>query len=480
MRPLKRILLILADGARPDVLKELVAQGRLPEISRHLISQGTLTDACSVFPSATGPAYLPFLTGCYPGTCDLPGIRWFDKNRYAEKFFSLDRFRSYVGIESLLINQDLSPRVKTLFEIIPRSYTIFSPIGRGMRWTHNQTKFSRFGYWYYAHVTNRWDRVDRAAGRKALRALEEDPEFLFAVFPGIDEFSHVMSPFHSKTLEAYEELDRWMGRLVQKLKTKGIWEETGIFLVSDHGLSETQSHFPLDQFLEKKGLKNLYYPKVLFKQGCTVASMVSGNAMAHLYFKGPEGWKGRLSAEEVTALHPGLLEELLERPEIDLMAFQRQDGSVVVKSRRGEAVISVGAGHRACPDRGNHGGLPLHYTIIKSDPFGYPPLPPSMTDRESLALTWKTDYPDALVQLLQIFRSKRAGDLILSASKGYDLRAFHEHPEHKASHGSLHREHMMIPLISNLKLDQGPRRSVDLFPTILRALHRPISTQVDC
>lgn len=108
-------------------------------------------------------------------------------------------------------------------------------------------------------------------------------------------------------------------------------------------------------------------------------------------------------------------------------------------------------------------------------------MPERMTNQECFEKTATTEYPDAPVQLLQIFRSGRAGDLILSAAKGSDLRRRHEIPEHKSSHGSLHWEHMQVPILSNVKLSSNPKifRSVDVFPTILKLLGRPIPPGID-
>ena len=75
-------IVLLADGARADVLAEELAAGRLPNIARHLLERGASVPAVTSFPSTTGPAYLPFLTGCFPGTCNVPGIRWFDKQLF--------------------------------------------------------------------------------------------------------------------------------------------------------------------------------------------------------------------------------------------------------------------------------------------------------------------------------------------------------------------------------------------------------------
>ena len=108
-RTFKRAFILLLDGARPDFLRELAAAGRLPNIARHFIERGTAADAVTVFPSTTGPAHLPYLTGRFPGPCNVPGIRWFDRATYARDIVSASRFRSYMGLGSLFIGRDIAP-----------------------------------------------------------------------------------------------------------------------------------------------------------------------------------------------------------------------------------------------------------------------------------------------------------------------------------------------------------------------------------
>jgi predicted AlkP superfamily pyrophosphatase or phosphodiesterase len=78
----RRCLTLLADGARADLFEGLLAAGELPNIQRHVIDRGAYRRATSTFTSTTGPAHLPFLTGCYPGTANVPGYRWFDRAAY--------------------------------------------------------------------------------------------------------------------------------------------------------------------------------------------------------------------------------------------------------------------------------------------------------------------------------------------------------------------------------------------------------------
>ena len=59
----KQVIFYLIDGARPDILKKLAAQNIIPNIKKYLMDEGTFEIGTTCFPSTTGPAYLPFLTG---------------------------------------------------------------------------------------------------------------------------------------------------------------------------------------------------------------------------------------------------------------------------------------------------------------------------------------------------------------------------------------------------------------------------------
>src|SRR5690349_11637863 len=82
----------------------------------------------------------------------------------------------------------------------------------------------------------------------------------------------------------------------------------------------------------------------------------------------------------------------------------------------------------------------------------------------------ETDYPDALVQIATLAGSRRAGDIILSAAPGWDFRAKYEPIPHRSAHGALHRDHMLVPLLTNRPTARPPRRTTDVFASALDAL----------
>ena len=76
----------------------------------------------------------------------------------------------------------------------------------------------------------------------------------------------------------------------------------------------------------------------------------------------------------------------------------------------------------------------------------------------------RRDYPDAIVQIAHARRLRR--DRATSSSRrrrDWDFRARYEPIPHVSSHGALHREHMLVPLLMNRPVAGTPRRTTDLF-----------------
>ena len=183
--------------------------------------------------------------------------------------------------------------------------------------------------------------------------------------------------------------------------------------------------------------------------------MVSGNASVQLYFDPRSGRERPLTEPEIPA---AILERLLALPAVQLAACRGggDAGGVVVRTRNARARLTEALGLiRYQPETGDPLGL-----------GGYVEL----DDRDLLSRTRETAVPDAPRQLLQLFQTVRAGDLVLAAARGADFRGPWEVPEHRAGHGSLIAEHMEVPIAASVVLPHAAIRTVDLMPTILERL----------
>lgn len=453
-----RCIFFLVDGARADVVQDMLDAGELPNLKKHVVDCGSGGTAASVFPSTTGPAHAPFITGCTPGTCEIPGIRWLDRHQ-SDARSHFRQSRSYVGPGALYMDEDLAPGIRTIFEYFDRPAGVFSFLNRGLALLQNKTLLHKSWYWFYAHYTGNWQAVDDAAWRLTEKAVDKGSDFVFSVFPAVDEYSHHTHPFSEKTQDSYREFDRGFGVLVERLSRDKKLEDTLFVLSSDHGLSATHTHFELWRHLDSCGLRTVYYPKILQK-GCNAASMISGNGMANVYLKHGDDWDYPPTYDDLQSAGIAggeLVEKLISEDAVDVVAARDGNGGVVACSRNGRAEIT-------------YDGDQLHYQCIDGDPFGYAPMVPSMTADESLEVTFDTDYPDAPYQLLKLMSSTRTGDLVVSARKGFDLRELHEYPEHHASHGSLHRDHMHVPLLINADIHRPYVRTVDVYASMLELM----------
>ena len=131
-----------------------------------------------------------------------------------------------------------------------------------------------------------------------------------------------------------------------------------------------------------------------------------------------------------------------------------------VVSGCGEALLNTDDGHYT-------------YAFNGADPLQLGLRHNRINRADSLKKTAESPFPDALEQLRYLFQSDRTGDIIVTAKPGYDLRGWREFPEHRSSHGALCKEHMAVPILSNVPLSaisDGAARTVDLFPTVVEGL----------
>ena len=461
-----RVIVLLADGARHDTLAGALDRGLLPAMQR-LRDEGGLHEITSTFPSVTGPAYAPFLMGRFPGPIGLPGLRWYDRSRKACSF--PDYSRSYVGYQMGEVDGDLDPGAPTIFELVHDSVAALSVITRGLP-RHRQLAALDLRSAFRALHTHlrgdagRWLDVDRDVARYLVDHVGDDPaRFLFAAFTGVDKTSHADGHTSERVVESLRIVDDAVAEVRRRLEQRGEWKDTWLWIVSDHGHSPVTQHENLAAVVADQGFRVLAHPWV-FRLRPNAAVMVSGNAMAHVYVD--LGRRERPFRKRLGVQGERLADQLLERESVDLLLVPSDIHTCAIRSRRGDAVV-------------RRRGDTFSYERQGGDPLGLGADVASVSANEAHEATLRSDYPDALVQIASIAASERAGDIILSAARNWDFRSRFEPIPHRSSHGALHREHMLVPFLTNRKLGGRPRRTTDVMPTALAALGRPIPPGLD-
>ena len=430
-----KVVVVVVDGLPADLLEQTLPD--LPFLRSRLPYAGR---AVSCFPSTTGPAYYPLVAGCTPGRANVPGIRWFDRTAATRTRFPHRGLRSYVGPDVKKAPRDT--RATTFFA--RHAWPCSSPIAKDSPRRCRET--SRDAAWALAHFFHTWDQCDRRTAWALGKALGRGREIVFAVFPAVDEFGHTFGIASGKPHDALVAVDGLLERRLGGF-------EGEIVLTADHGLTETHTHLDLRALVEQRVGPTLACPLV-GKPNPSAVVCESGNAMANVYLRGERCWRERPSVSrcrEVAA-------DLLELEGVDSVAI-RGPFPGTAELWAGDGVGEVGFSSAGLFQRGD---------VFRSQFSGASP-------REALALSAAEEHPDAAFALTSLFASERAGDLLVSAKAGYDLRDRREWPEHRASHGALHRSHTIVPAFSSAPLPRGPLRTLDLFSYTLDLAGVPLA-----
>jgi Type I phosphodiesterase / nucleotide pyrophosphatase len=445
------VIIAVADGVRPDTLAAALDAGEVPALQALRAAQGAHT-LTTVFPSVTGPAYVPFLMGEHPGHVGLPGLRWFDRTRRDTAWPHYTR--SYIGSEMRKVDRDLTLDTHTAFERAGGGLAMMNMIGRGLPRRNRLTDSLGFalkaGWTHFRGDVAGWLDVDRGLGEQMLsRVLRERPPFTFASFCGVDKTSHSVGHRAPIVREALTIVDRFVADVTRAAERDGWLHDLALFVVSDHGHVDVQGHDDLADVFRAAGLRVLAHPKIFGVRDPEMAVMVSGNAMAHLFVElesRTRPWWPTLSAKwNETA------EMLLTRPSVDLLLLPHDAHTVEIRGGNGRGAAIA-----------RHWGQRFSYECLTGDPLGLGNVVGDSAD-ESWERSMATDYPDALVQILALNDCNRSGDMILSATRDWDFRGRFEPIPHKSSHGALHRDHMLVPMLTNLPPATPYRRTRDVF-----------------
>ncbi|MDZ7629829.1 MAG: alkaline phosphatase family protein [Gemmatimonadaceae bacterium] len=337
------VIIVVADGARPDTLAAAMDAGEVPALRALHEAQGTHT-LTTVFPSVTGPAYVPFLMGEHPGHVGLPGLRWFDRSRADTGWPHFTR--SYIGSEMRKVDRDLTLEKPTAFERSRGGLAMMNMIGRGLPRSHRLTDSVQFalraGYTHFRGDVAGWLDVDRALSAEMLgRVRAERPPFTFASFCGVDKTSHSVGHRDPIVRKALTIVDGFVADVTQAATREGWIQDLALFVVSDHGHVDVKAHDDLADLFRDAGLRVLAHPKIFGVRNPEMAVMVSGNAMAHLFVElesRTRPWWPRLSDRwNETA------EMLVARPSVDLLMLPHERAGR--DPRRQRSRLGDGASH---------------------------------------------------------------------------------------------------------------------------------------
>ena len=442
-------MLAVIDSLKPEMLDEAIEEGRAPALAA-LRERGTyIRDCISTFPSVTPVASAAIATGTGPGEHNIPSMNWFHRGeeRYIEYGSSFPATRAFGVVRSLfdtVYNMNmahLSRARKTVFEHLddaglrtacttyliyrgrtrhdPSGESVYRRIGEALQFRHPVYGAREL---FYADLFDSRNtgctsalglpgQRDRHTGCVGAYLVEHDLfDFLLFSLPDNDTHSHRVGP--EGQVRSIAEADRALERIMHVAGgVDAFLEEHAVIVMSDHSQTKVEDRLNLaDVFSTWRVL--------------VPADAAPTEAEIALCPSARSGMVYVLDPRQRDELVPRAIEALAEVDGVDL-TIERQDGEAVVRSKRGELRFAPGTElvdrrGRSWTVRGEHETLRLE-----------------VGDGQVVSDV----YPDALGRLWSALECPHSGDVLISASPGFDFVDWGG-ADHVGggSHGSLHRD----------------------------------------
>ena len=209
----KRVLMLALDGIRVDGFQ----QAKTPNLDA-LLAEGVLSlNTRIVMPSITLPNWTSIFTGSGPELHGVASNKWTLENQTL-KAVETDADGYYPSVFKLL--KDNVKGVKTAY------YWNWKPLIGPI----NQKYLDESNYLpndgYVENFNKAFD---------FMKANKDNPTVVFLYDVHTDHKGHKHEWMSPEYISAIEEADAEIGRLLERMKQEGIYEDTHIFFLSDHG-----------------------------------------------------------------------------------------------------------------------------------------------------------------------------------------------------------------------------------------------------
>ena len=494
-------IVFVVDGVNAAVFGRMLSAGELPAIRKYFAQRGLYAPrAAAGAPSVTLANLTSIVTGLMPGHHGVAGVNWFDRNRLV--------WRNYETIAQKN-TMDGDYTAANIYERFPArtTFSVFLQPHRGAtkfieNWTSAGPPFFFRWYEFVDRLTlSRFDIVmDTARKRREFPAVT----FVYLLAPDFRAYENGVDSEQYRL--ALKHTDRQIGRVLGDVARAGLLDKIHIAFVSDHGMGQVTRHFPIRAHLrraagldiapgrlwektpfEKRLGHYREYNTVLYGSGdrywavCLRKPLRDESGSPTGFAPWPvrpspadlHNYPGAAPPQGPTTDIPKMLAEI---EAVDAAAWSVGPNRVRVRRAGGEVEFRQDGG----------AGSPISCRVVAgSDPLGWSGKVPAdalngapMTPREWLAATIETDYPDLPAQIVAYFRCRRAGDIAVFAAPGWDFGN-----SNRAGHGGLRPADVLTPmLLAGPGVPHGTvpaARTVDLAPTLLKLLGKPVPPGLD-
>ncbi|GAA4706373.1 alkaline phosphatase family protein [Brevibacillus fulvus] len=486
---MKKVLLFLIDSMMPEVLDQCIAEDKAPAL-KFLVEKGQyISDCVTAFPTMTASVDCSLITGVYPDQHKVPGLVWFDPAskkivNYLNGFLPVYR----IGVEQCATNvlfdlneSHLSKNVKTVHEeleergLVSGSINVIAHRGKEKHkaalpflvdvltsfqlhrtisgpqilsvGTFVKPSIFRPINWSWSHsMPSRFGINDMYAIDVLIEVIRsgKQPDCTCIYLPDNDHKLHV-SP--DQAVNHLAQVDQQLVRFLDSFETwDEVVEKNVILLISDHGQTkigrDERHNISLDKLLADLRIYKLGEPVRDDDQ----LVICNNERMTYLYPLQPD-----ISGEVINRLEAD--------PRIDIIAWKEQGWVNVyngenrkrLRYKKGGAIRDIY--RSAWTIEGEREALDLHFN--------------------EEGVLFYANYPDGLARLYGSLYSQETEMIVITAAPGYEFLSEYS-PTHLGggSHGSLHRQDSLIPLVvvGAAHPFKKPARLIDVKDFILQQL----------
>ncbi len=374
----RHVIIVSVDGMMPEAYLNPDAHGLKVPTLRRIVRRGAYSEGVQgVFPTVTYPSHTSMVTGVNPGTHgiiangpwdplgQLPGAwRWYAEDIRVPTLWDAARSKGLstavvfwpvtVGARATAIVPEFWRQEPGTLEDAKLNFALSTPgllDAVAKRFPDFRTRFVPPG----AH--------DEPLTDVAVQLIETlQPNLLLLHIFDVDHWQHEDGPFAGRALAALETADQQIARVIAAAKKAGIWKQTVLVVLSDHGFALTSQRLRPGVWLREKGLVTLDEKN---KVTDWRAYVLAASGSAYVYVKDKDDQETRRVVLEMfqhAAARPGSgIRQVFNHDQIVAMggdpeaflAVEAAEGWAISGSVLGDAVSPAikAAEHGYSPDR---------------------------------------------------------------------------------------------------------------------------------
>jgi hypothetical protein len=271
--PIRHVLIVSVDGMMPEAYLNPDAHGLKVPVLREMARQGAYSEGVrGVFPTVTYPSHTSIATGTNPGTHgimtnaawaplgNLPGAwRWYAQDIRVPTLWDAARVK---GLKTALVYWPVTVGAVAT-AVVPEFWRQDpgTPEDAKLNWALSTPGLldavaKRFPDFRAKFVPP--GVPDEASTDVAVYLIETlKPNLLLLHIFDVDHWQHEDGPFAGRAIPALEAADGQLARVIAAAKQAGIWNQTALVVVSDHGHARTSQRVRPGIWLREKGLVTL-------------------------------------------------------------------------------------------------------------------------------------------------------------------------------------------------------------------------------